>query len=203
MAATPSSTDPPLKNHPARENRSRRGGRIQRRTRRRRAEVRECVSAGVREFTDGRAECESTRVREYESTRVREYWCASDGLRAASAAPPPGSLNLAHLPQKNLGEVGVADGAKARRRGSHCVRGGPPRPLPARSSRRGENSIALRNGASHLPPPRSLWGRAGGGGRLPLAPRLPEHSNARAVYPLSRAVCGRGQARNEPGEGPG
>ena len=36
MAATPNSTEPALKNHPERENRMRRGGRIQRRTRRRR-----------------------------------------------------------------------------------------------------------------------------------------------------------------------
>ncbi len=48
-----------------------------------------------------------------------------------------------------------------------CAKVPLPRPLPVRSSRRGEKSIPLRQGASHLPPPRSLRGRTGEGGGLP------------------------------------
>jgi hypothetical protein len=79
-------------------------------------------------------------------------------LRSLRLAPPP----------KLLGEVGVPKGWSVGDKGRAGLGGVPlPRPLPVRSSRRGENSIPLRQAVSrphspnpprgrHWPEPRSL-----------------------------------------------
>ncbi len=144
-------------------------------------------------------------------------------LRPASGCvggAPSGLVNLAHLPQKRLGEVGVTDGSRLDKPNRTGARRGAPPPTPPRSflTERGErrsrwgrigshphswlddrhrtvspgaplsrplpppncrgerrNSIPLRQGASHLPPPRSLRGRAGEGGAHHPAPPHPKH----------------------------
>jgi hypothetical protein len=83
MAATPSSTDPPLKNHPARENRSLRGGRSQRRTRRRSVEVREDDERIVMLAADG----------------FRALSCFASSFVSSSTLHPPGSYTPAPFPR--------------------------------------------------------------------------------------------------------
>src|SRR6476620_5178713 len=82
------------------------------------------------------------------------------------------------------------------RQASNCVRGGPrPRPLPVRSSRRGEKSIALRHGSNCArgAPPYSL--------RLAPPPKTPGGGGIRSRVDkvrrtsLPHAVCGGGPGR--------
>src|SRR5829696_9021925 len=70
-------------------------------------------------------------------------------------------------------------GIAARRRRSNWRPRAPPlsRPLPPELQGGEENFDRAPEGASHLPPPRSLWGRAGGGGAHHLVLQLPETPN--------------------------
>ena len=90
---------------------------------------------------------------------------------------------------------------EALRTTSNCARRGAPPPAPPRSflAERGEFDPAPE-GAWHLPPPRRLWGRAGGGGR-PTIPRDPRRSAPQPccdVYPPSRIPPARRTFRNPP-----
>jgi hypothetical protein len=74
---------------------------------------------------------------------------------AAPASAPTGSLRLATSP-KTAGGGWVADGGGSTKRIELAPDGGPlPRPLPVRSSRRGENSIALRQAGTMGGSPRT------------------------------------------------
>ena len=76
-----------------------------------------------------------------------------------------------------------------------ATREGPlPRPLPARSSRRGENSIPRDelSFSAVLPPPRSLWGRAGEGAAHHLAPNPPNRAALSRTPNLPQGFWGGG-----------
>ena len=122
-------------------------------------------------------------VRELPGCVDVESGCASDGFAARRRRPPAPGLLPHKLP-------GGEENSIRLRHALTCARRGPlPRPLPARSSRRGENSIALRRACPpYLPPPRSLWGRAGGGPPTISRPAVRTRSGhpAPRVSPLSR-----------------
>ena len=109
----------------------------------------------------------------------------------ASAGAPSGLVNLAHLPPKNLGEVGVGQGLEAGRHGSHCVRRRPPSPaLPPQTAwGRGDATRPFRSGIEFSSPPGFFGGEAGRGG----APRTQPDAFRRTSSPLRDERAGRGR----------
>jgi hypothetical protein len=86
--------------------------------------------------------------------------------RCVRAVPLPRPLPVR---SSRRGEYGAAR-IGARRQGSNCVRGAPPyspRLAPPPKTPGGGGLRSRFEGASHLPPPRCLWGRAGEGGGPP------------------------------------
>jgi|GEM_PF-3934437 len=133
-------------------------------------------------------------------------------VRRTAGAPLPGPP-----PQTAWGR----ENSIAPRQPWNCAGGGPlPRPLPARSSRRGENSVPLRTGPreGHAPSrssprdlPQNCWGRYSDGpgtrrrasrcarrGPSPLVPRGEGRTRSRADTLKARSLSFRGRRRAEP-----
>jgi len=121
-----------------------------------------------------------------------EFDGASSACRARPRAPPP-ARRLATSPNSGGGtpmERGSTTGTSLRPRGPL------PRPLPARSSGRGENSMALRNGIAlapdAVPHPRPLPPRSSGRGENSIPLRRPSR---RSPSPTQFVGEGRGGGR--------
>ena len=118
---------------------------------------------------------------------VTDGWDASTGIELRPRAPPPGRHHRPTSPKNSWGRCGDAEGLGLvdRHRNWRPTRRPSPRPLPARSSRRGENSIPLLTGASHLPPPTQFVGEGRGGGRLTISHALVRNAPIPAPHPTS------------------
>jgi hypothetical protein len=176
--------------------------------------VRECGSARVREYGSTEV-CRQGVARGARPLRARTTrppppenpgggcrWGKITAFRLAPRRPPPGRLHRPTSPETAGGGLLFGEIHDSSEK-IDCARTGPrPRPLPARSSRRGENSIALRQAprrsASPLPdspshrstrqqqPPPAVLG---GGGRGLRARRGRRGCNADRVEARHLSPC--------------